>query len=254
MNKILFLFFLIFMSPAMIWGQSHEQEECFAEAMILYRKNQFEASIPFFTCAMKGEKTSLTALNQMGMAYYKLGYKAKAILCFERVLRRDPFHPSALQNVKAFQERLDTALYQSPNFWLFDLYLYLILLFSTDFWANGSLVLVYLSFLLWSYGFIQRKSATMFRRWVLPAFILFLSVIFLLHAELCKQNRVNLKEVIVMKPDVGVRSSPDIQGEDIVLVPEGVKAEWVEKKEGWYRLRFKNGLMGWVPENVVESI
>lgn len=51
-----------------------------------------------------------------------------------------------------------------------------------------------------------------------------------------------------------LRGGPGTQFNRVAVLPPGTEAEWVEKQNGWYRLRLPDGREGWVLGELVEEL
>lgn len=66
--------------------------------------------------------------------------------------------------------------------------------------------------------------------------------------------RVTSKRVAINRTDVTVRSGPSTSSRKVTVIDRGQMGSVVDLKDGWYRLRFSTGLIGWVRGDMVKAV
>jgi SH3-like domain-containing protein len=75
-----------------------------------------------------------------------------------------------------------------------------------------------------------------------------------LFARTSYQNLYDGRQAIVISTQAGLRSSPDLNGEDLMILSSGVKLKIIEEKTDWSKVRLENRAVGWIPRKLIERI
>lgn len=226
----------------------------FEKGLKAYQEKDYEAAVNAYEKALSGELKSAEAYNNLGLAYYKMSDIGRAALNFERALRQQPRHKDARHNLKACQQYLDVSVQQSNSFWLFRAWTGLVVSLSSFSWSLLFWFCLILATAAAAYWYnskdqkIKRKALTATVVLVLCSFLPLLLGFQAAHRE------HDSNAVIIIAKEAGIRTAPEINGEDILVVSAGVKARIVEEKENWNRIRFANGVLGWMPSKMMERI
>ena len=86
-----------------------------------------------------------------------------------------------------------------------------------------------------------------------------IAVLFLLSISVSisaiKYNReFNIKNGIVVQQSATAKLSPDPDSKDAFVIHEGLKVKVEDKVDNYYRIRLKDGKIGWLPQNDVGMI
>jgi SH3-like domain-containing protein len=57
-----------------------------------------------------------------------------------------------------------------------------------------------------------------------------------------------------MEPAISVKSSPEQQSTDKLILHQGTKVHVLEQLTGWYKIRIADGTTGWCETDAVERI
>ena len=57
-----------------------------------------------------------------------------------------------------------------------------------------------------------------------------------------------------MSPSVYVKSSPDLKGNDLFIIHEGIKVELLDELNDWKKIKLINGNVGWIMNKDIELI
>lgn len=70
-----------------------------------------------------------------------------------------------------------------------------------------------------------------------------------------KYNReYNIKNGIVVEQSATAKLSPDPDSKDAFVIHEGLKVRLEDKVDNYYKIRLKDGKLGWLPASVVKMI
>jgi cell wall-associated NlpC family hydrolase len=65
---------------------------------------------------------------------------------------------------------------------------------------------------------------------------------------------ITSKRVAVNRTDVTVRSAPNTSARKVTIIDRGNVASVLDRKDGWYKLRFSTGLIGWVRGDMLKPV
>jgi len=205
----------------------------FAAGVKAYKDSAYSDAIQSYEQALNGKVKSSEAYNNLALAYFKEGVLGKAILNFERAIRHNPYNKNAIHNLKAAKQHINTPIEASKVFWFF-------------------LFLAAIGFIIW-YNQLQtvQIQSWSFKIAVGASIIAIFPLIWGFQAVTQEHYQ---QYAIVISSKAGIRNNPDIGGEDILVITEGVKAKLLKEIEGWKYIRLENGVLGWIPSNLLEVI
>ena len=58
---------------------------------------------------------------------------------------------------------------------------------------------------------------------------------------------------VIMRSTLNVKSSPDLSGNDLFVIHEGMVVTVVDETLGWKRIELPDGNVGWVPGASLEN-
>ena len=181
-------------------------------------------------------------------AYYKTGNIPMAILNYERANKLKPDDPDILFNLNLANQHIVDKTNSMPIHFLSKLKHKLLNLLPEKIWSGLSLFF-FLSFLFaltlfFSYKIYSRPPT------LICALVLLLAGI---TAGTFAYGRVNAArshdEVILVRPSITVKGSPDQKGTDLFILHEGIKVIILQNLSGWSEIQLSNGNTGWLPSD-----
>ena len=113
-------------------------------ADMAYDDGNFDRAIELYTRALTDEGSSSDLYYNLGNAYYRTGNSAQAILAYERALRLNPANTEAKANLSFVNERIADKQGENGSF-LYNTYVSLSALMSSNSWALAAIVLMLLT-------------------------------------------------------------------------------------------------------------
>lgn len=189
---------------------------------------------------------SATLYYNMGNTYFKMSYVPHAILYYEKALTLDPGNKDISYNLNIAQQECIDKIEPVPVFFLAQWVKDFRQGVSSNVWAWISLGLVTLAFVLllafyFAKGIGWRKAAFVL------SMIIFLSAV--IAGAFAWKNRSDVMRqdtAIVFSAVSSVKSSPDAQGKDLLVVHEGTKVVVLEQVGEWVRIELMDGRQGWI--------
>ena len=240
------------------WAQAatntDQQEQAIRTADSLYRAADYEGAAEVYEAILSSGYTNAALHYNLANAYYRLDLYGPAILNYERALRLDPGMSDARQNLALTKSKTIDRIASLPSFFLTDWYNTLTTHISASVWRILIFILLALAcaataILILSGRIALRKGAlaTLIVSCLLLAF-----AVWMMLSTMARANNHN--EVIVMEPSMAVKSSPEYQSTDKLILHEGTKATIAETLPGWYKLALSDGTSGWCENAAVEKI
>lgn len=232
----------------------HLQENVAREADEAYRQGDYATAIEQYEAVLAKGCTSADLYYNLGNAYYRLDRFADAILCYERALRLNPSHSDAKQNLALANSKTQDRIATLPQFFLAAWYNALVTRITPHAWRI--IVLLFLALLAASFVIFRlahqltlRKAA--FIAIIASATLMLLSILLLFIST----ARFNSRDAaIVMQPSVAVKSSPESQSVDKLILHEGTRVVISEDLSGWHKITLADGTTGWLPSDAIERI
>lgn len=213
----------------------------YAEALSIYEK--------------LGAADNADVLYNMGNAYYRTGDMARAILCYERVLRLQPGDDDALFNLQLAQAKTVDKIAPEREMFFVTWLRSLVNMFAVDTWAVLGLIALALSALLalvYLFAFDERR-----RRIAFSAAVALLLLFILANILAMKQKSMldSHDAAIVMTDTLPVKNIPSDNGSDSFTIHAGTKVVITDDTmNDWKQVKLDDGREGWVKKSDIEMI
>lgn len=264
MRKILFI--LLFFSFQLsifnsAWAQNESVstgkkaiQEWVEEGNRLYRQGEYDVAIDHYRMAISSNYTSANLYYNLGNAYYRTGQMGLAILNYERALRLSPGMTDARQNLELANSKTTDRITVLPKLFLAQWYDSLITCISPSTWRIILFVLLVL--LCASVVVIYLSRRVGLRKGALATGIVTLILLFVaVWLTIASTRHFNARsEAIVIDSSVAVKSSPESQSVDKLILHEGTKVSITETLSTWHKITLSDGTTGWCDTNSVERI
>ena len=216
----------------------------FLEAVKNYEAGNFKkASFQF-------EKIALTSINNgklyynTGNAFLKAGNIGKAVLWYERAKKIIPLDADLQFNLNYTQEKLKDIKKPEP-FNLTDILFILLNYFSSNQIRYFAVFLCCLFFLHASIKVLKQKK--IFTTSGSTVFFLFLIV--LSTALFDYYNTVNSNSAVIIPEQISVRSGLSEDSTELFVLHAGTKVKVDRQKNGFIRVVFSKGKLGWIKQD-----
>lgn len=248
---LLFLLALsIFQSP--LSAQEPLQRAQLADSA--YRIADYEQAAALYEEVLASGFASPDLYYNLGNTYYRLDRFGLAILNYERALRLRPGMSDARDNLALANSHTVDRIAELPRIFVVNWYIALITRISPSSWRVITLIffilcLAAVTVITLSRNVTLRKSALAV---AIAAAVLFILSLLLMIASTSHFNA--RAEAIVMEPSVTVKSSPEHQSADKLILHEGTKVTISETLSGWHKITLSDGTTGWCESSAIEQI
>ncbi len=249
-----------------------------AEADSAYSHGEYEKAAELYEQRIKESGATASVLFNLGCAYYKSGNEGAARLCLERAKRLDPSNSRINQNLNYIKNRVEDANKAelkgkkgdvSPdNKGFFQRVNNKIAVdSSSNTWASFA-VMAFILLLLAVAGYVFSRNVQLKKIGFFSGIIFFcFTVIFIIFSEMAASHFESKDEAIVTAFKTALSAEPFVEqsegaqknAEGITLC-RGSKVDILESrldadgKIGWYKVRFNNSNIGWVPASSITII
>ena len=219
-----------------------------------YRIADYEQAASLYEEVLASGFASPDLYYNLGNTYYRLDRFGLAILNYERALRLRPGMSDARDNLALANSHTVDRIAELPRLFVVNRYIALITRISPSSWRVITLLFFILcladvTVITLSRNVTLRKSALAV---AIAAAVLFILSLILMVASIRHFNARS--EAIVMEPSVTVKSSPELQSADKLILHEGTKVTISESLSGWHKITLSDGTTGWCESSAIEQI
>jgi len=219
-----------------------------------YRIADYEQAASLYEEVLASGFASPDLYYNLGNTYYRLDRFGLAILNYERALRLRPGMSDARDNLALANSHTVDRIAELPRLFVVNWYIALITRISPSSWRVITLLffilcLAAVTVIALSRNVTLRKSALAV---AIAAAVLFILSQLLMIASTSHFNA--RAEAIVMEPSVTVKSSPEHQSADKLILHEGTKVTISETLSGWNKITLSDGTTGWCESSAIEQI
>ncbi len=256
MKKTLILLTAAFLLAPMAQATStaHLKANTAALGDSAYRASDYASAIELYESVLADGFTSADLYYNLGNAYYRTNQMGLAILNYERALRLNPSMSDARDNLVLAESKTVDRITPLPRLFVVRWIDHICTHVSPAAWRVVWLVLlalVGLSVVLLRLGSSRGLRKAGLAAGIVAALLLIVTTLLLLSAT----RRYNARrEAVVMPQAVTVKSSPENQSTDKLILHEGTKLAISDSLAGWYKITIADGTTGWCQKESVERI
>ncbi len=252
--KAKILIFVFVLLCASMLDASNSYEILLDSANSAYVHKNYEKALSGYQDILKTGVEAPEIYYNIGNSYFKLNQITNAIYYYEKALKLAPNDKDITYNLNIAKQYTTDKIKTIQPFFLKKTYNNLITLFPVNQWANISLI-SFITVLIFILLFLFLRSLS------LKKIFFWLGIILLLFSIAClifsfseKKNLVDLQTAIVFSPTVNIKSSPDEQGTDLMIIHEGIKVVVTDSLQDWYNVILPDGNEGWLKKDDIKKI
>ena len=219
-----------------------------------YRRGDYDAAIMHYEAVIADGQESADLYYNLGNAYYRTHQMGLAILNYERALRLEPSMSDARENLALAESKTVDRITPLPKLFVVRWVDALCTRITPAAWRVVWLVLLALVCL--SVATMRLAPRRSLRKsglivGVLSCLLLVVATLLLISAT----RRYNAhSQASVLQPAITVKSSPEVQSADKLILHEGTKVSITESLAGWYKVTIADGTSGWCQGTDIERI
>lgn len=235
-------------------SRTHVKQNVVSMADEAYKAADYTAAIELYESVLADGLTSADLYYNLGNAYYRTGQMGFAILNYERALRLNPSMDDARENLALAESKTVDRITELPKLFIVRWVDLLCTRVSPVAWRVVWLVLlalVGLSVVAMRLGPSRQWRKAGLVAGVLVLLLLLMATFLLLRAT----HQYNThQEAVVLAPAITVKSSPEGQSTDKLILHEGTLVTVSDSLAGWYKITIADGTTGWCQIEEVERI
>ena len=250
MKRILLLSFF----GLTLYCSSAQVESLFQQANEAYSEKAYAKAIELYGQLVEQDYQSVELYYNLGNSYFKQQELGRAILFFEKALLLDPDDEDARHNLQLARSLTKDDIAVLPPFFLARWWGGIRQLNSGLGWALVSILVLWLGIAGLVIWLVARERQRKKLGFILGGVLILLSVFFLALARSQSQIEDHNNMAIVLAKETSLKSAPDEESTELLLLHEGAKVELLDQIGSWSKVRLMNGEQGWLPFATFERI
>ena len=245
---------LLLAPMAQATSRAHLKANAATMADSAYRVSDYAAAIEQYEAVLAEGFTSADLYYNLGNAYYRTDQMGLAILNYERALRLNPAMADARENLALAESKTVDRITPLPKLFIVRWIDSLCTHVSPAAWRV--LWLVLLALVGAAVVTMRLGASRNLRKAGLLACVLFLLLLVVATLLLLRStHRFNAHaDAVVLSPAITVKSSPEGQSTDKLILHEGTKLTVSDSLAGWYKITIADGTTGWCQSTDIERI
>ncbi len=256
MKKALIILATILATNIQIFADNNTQ---IAQALLdsannAYAKKQYDIAAQFYKKILELGYEAPEVYYNLGNAYFKQNKITDAIYYYEKALKLAPDDKDIKYNLEFANRYITDKIKPVPEFFLTKAIHKTADMFSSNEWAVVSLVAFGMAVLL-ILVFLFTKSISVKKVAFYSGLLgILISASSLYFSKLQYNRYERSNKAIVFAPTVTLKSSPDKDGFDLMIIHEGLKVEVTDSLNNWYEIKLPDGNKGWTEKQNVRII
>lgn len=250
MKKILIIIALL----CTITTMAQTPKQLMSQGNQAFQKGDFAAASEAYNAILEAGYSNASVYYNLGNAYYRQDEFGLAILNYERALRIKPNFRDARENLALAYSKTEDEIAALPQLFIVTWAHNVVAWFSPSGWHIIILCIIallggLLAVVLLSTDYRWRKSALIGG--------IALSVLLIIAIACAISSNVQYRrhnQAIVTSPMVVVKSSPENNSVDKLILHEGTKVHVDESLDQWLKIHIADGNTGWVTTDDITVI
>ncbi len=244
MKKILSIILLSWTVTAM----AQSPRELMSQGNVAFQKSDFVTAAKCYSKILEAGYANADLYYNLGNAYYRQDEFGQAILNYERALRLKPNFRDAQENLDLANSKIEDEIKALPELFIVTWARNITTWFSHTGWRIVILCLLALlsaavAIFVLSRDYLWRKGALIGGIAVTGLLLIAIACSI---ATGVRQNSHN--KAIVTSPLVVVKSSPESNSVDKLILHEGTKVDVEETLGDWHKIHIADGNTGWLTD------
>ena len=236
----------------LVLGGTAAAESLYYQGRQAYDKGNYPLAAQCYEQILDQGLCSSEVYYNLGNAYYRCDEMGRAILNYERALRLRPRDTEAQQNLDLANSKIEDCITPLPQLFVVRWFRSVAGLFSPRGWFWVCLLLLCLAGACIAWFCLAQDYRARKASFIVSAVAVLLFAYAAVHAGSAAFG--SRQDAIVMESAAEVKSSPDSNGVDKLLLHEGTKVHIADALQGWYKISIADGNTGWIRQESVTII
>ena len=252
MPKLKFFVCYILISISICANNGLNIDSIFNASNSAYENNIYDAAKGGYLQILNSGYFSKELYLNLGNSYFKMDSLAHAILFYEKGLKVSPGNESLIHNLKICNKLIKDKSSVNESVHISD-WIVVFLGKSTNYWANSSIWLMFMSFILLSL-FLFSKSALLKKATFYTSIVAFcFSIVTFYFSWFSNTKLKDSNYCILFTPYTWVKAEPSENAESNFKLHEGSKMKIIDENEKWLEISFDDKI-GWIEKKEVQRI
>jgi tetratricopeptide (TPR) repeat protein len=228
---------------------SESPEGLFYKGNELYSQGEYDKAVAAYTEIIEQGYENGNLYYNLGNSYFKMGEIGKALLNYERARRLIPRDSDLESNYRHARSLIKGSVPQAKRFWIIRF------IYNTfgQFTINEITILMSIIYAFIIIALLLSIFLRIKRQVIIAALIL---AMLFVSASLTLAKKIDLsdKEGVIVKGSAEARFEPFMRATTHFTLYEGMKAQTISQREGWYKIKRRDGKIGWIEADTLEII
>lgn len=225
-------------------GSAQTPQQLFDQANQLYERHVYDSSAALYKKLIAQGYRSAALFFNAGNASFMDQHLGYAVYYYEKARQEAPGNVMILHNLSLATQKATGKISQEPTLFFIRWWHGLLHLHRANAWAIGSLVFfwIFLGFLGWR---LLRRPAPRWTRWALIVAAV-LCIGYVCGAAGTWYYSTHHRFAILIGKQQPLKTAPDAQSPDVMVLPEGQKVRVTDAVNGWQKVKLTDGQQGWL--------
>jgi tetratricopeptide (TPR) repeat protein len=230
-----------------------EAQHLLQQANAAFQKKEYQKALEGYEKVQARGYQSAALEYNLGMAWYRLENRGKAMLHLERAALIAPQDGDILHNLELLRREVNPDMEALPDFFLARIWQQAQNLAGPTSMAALGLLLWWggmAALMLWLKGRSRQQKKAGF---ALGIALTLASLLPFALAGSRAARQLDSHSAVVLE-QTSLRSGPEQDGTEIAALPEGTRVQLKAFLEGWWQVKLTNGETGWLETKTLEKI
>ncbi len=249
MKRTLSLFYGL-LSVVLLFGNNQSLLE---QGNTAFKESNFQEAESFYKQILENGDYSLALYYNLGNTHFKLNNSGLSRLYYEKALKLNGGDEEIINNLNLLKSRLKDEIEPVPAFFLLEVWRSSRSLLVSSSWFVLSMLFLWAGIAALVFNLFGSLELNRMKK--VLVFIAFLfSLIFLIYSYSQFQFQKNVQEAVILAESASLYEGADERAPTIRVLHEGTKVGILDGLQNWTKVVLEDGDIGWMKQEVLESI